>query len=56
MLQVFHDMTVDVVIGATTLVDVSHSRTNSTGPAWSLSRIEVKPGSEQAAKQQRDSS
>ncbi|MFE2493911.1 DNA-binding protein [Streptomyces scopuliridis] len=50
MLKVFHEMGVDLVIGANTIVEVSHSRTNIPRMNWALSRIKVEPVTEQAAK------
>ncbi|MFF9473111.1 PIN domain-containing protein [Streptomyces roseolus] len=50
MLQVFHDMGADVVIGANTIVEVSHSRTSIPRLNWALSRVKVEPVTEQAAK------
>lgn len=50
MLQVFHDMGADLVIGANTIVEVTHSRTNMPRLNWTLSRIKVEPVTEQAAK------
>ncbi|MER6717644.1 DNA-binding protein [Streptomyces halstedii] len=50
MLQVFHGMGADLVIGANTIVEASHSRTNIPRLNWALSRIKVKPVTEQAAK------
>ncbi|MFG2587615.1 DNA-binding protein [Streptomyces sp. NPDC048438] len=52
MLQVFHDMGADLVIGANTIVEATHSRTNMPMPRlnWALSRIKVEPVTEQAAK------
>ncbi|MGW4315718.1 DNA-binding protein [Streptomyces sp. NPDC004491] len=50
MLQVFHDMGADLVIGANTIVEVAHSRTNMPRLKWALSRIKVEPVTEQAAK------
>ncbi|MFD7918142.1 DNA-binding protein [Streptomyces sp. NPDC059740] len=50
MLQVFHDMGADLVIGANTIVEVTHSRTNMSRLNWALSRIKVEPVTEQAAK------
>ncbi|KPC94257.1 DNA-binding protein, partial [Streptomyces sp. NRRL F-6602] len=49
-LQVFHDMGADLVIGANTIVEVTHSRTNMPRLNWALSRIKVEPVTEQAAK------
>lgn len=50
MLQVFHDMGADLVLGANTIVEVSHSRTNMPRLNWALSRVKVEPVTEQAAK------
>ncbi|WP_097866459.1 DNA-binding protein [Streptomyces sp. rh34] len=50
MLQVFHDMGADLVIGANTTVEVSHSRTNMPRLNWALPRVKVEPITEQAAK------
>nr|WP_203602749.1 DNA-binding protein [Streptomyces coelicoflavus] len=50
MLQVFHDTGADFVIGANTIVEVSHSRTNIPRLNWVLSRLKVEPVTEQAAK------
>ncbi|MQS39036.1 PIN domain-containing protein [Streptomyces katsurahamanus] len=50
MLRVFHEMGADLVIGANTIVEVSHSRTNISRLNWTLSRIKVEPITEQAAK------
>ncbi|MFJ7237823.1 PIN domain-containing protein [Streptomyces olivaceus] len=50
MLQVFHHMGADLVIGANTIVEVSHSRTNLSRLNWALSRLKVETVTEQAAK------
>ncbi|KAF2777761.1 PIN domain-containing protein [Streptomyces sp. OM5714] len=50
MLRVFHDTGADLVIGANTIVEVSHSRTNIPRLNWVLSRLKVEPVTEQAAK------
>ncbi|WP_327268882.1 DNA-binding protein [Streptomyces sp. NBC_01218] len=50
MLQVFHDMGADLVIGANTIVEVTHSRTDVPRLNWALSRIKVEPVTGQAAK------
>ncbi|MEV0021803.1 DNA-binding protein [Streptomyces atroolivaceus] len=49
MLQVFHNMGADLVIGANTIVEVSHSRINIPRLNWALSRAKVEPVTEQAA-------
>lgn len=50
MFQVFHDMGADVVVGANTIVEVSHVRVNTARLRWALSRVRVEPVTEQAAK------
>ncbi|MEW2448574.1 DNA-binding protein [Streptomyces parvulus] len=50
MLRVFHDMGADLAVGANTIVEVSHSRTNMPRLNWVLSRVKVEPVSERAAK------
>jgi predicted nucleic acid-binding protein len=50
MLQVFHDMGADLVVGANTIVGVSHAKVNLPRLNWALSRVKVEPVTEQAAK------
>ncbi|MFF0745164.1 DNA-binding protein [Streptomyces sp. NPDC004111] len=50
ILRVFHDMGADLVVGANTIVEVSHARTNMPRLNWTLSRVKVEPVTEQAAK------
>ncbi|MEU9186570.1 PIN domain-containing protein [Streptomyces sp. NPDC048484] len=50
LVPVFHKMGADLVIGANTIVEVSHSRTDVPRLSWALSRIKVEPVTEQAAK------
>ncbi|GAA2592047.1 MULTISPECIES: DNA-binding protein [Streptomyces] len=50
MLQIFHDMGADLVIGANSIVEVSHSRTTIPRLDWTLSCIKVEPVTEQAAR------
>jgi predicted nucleic acid-binding protein len=50
MLRVFHDLGADLVVGANTIVEVSHARTNMPRLNWTLSRVKVEPVTEQAAK------
>jgi hypothetical protein len=50
MLQVFHGMGADLVIGANTVVEVSHARVNMPRLQWALSRVKVEPVTERAAK------
>ncbi|MGK5499963.1 DNA-binding protein [Streptomyces sp. URMC 125] len=50
MFQVFHAMGADLVIGANTIVEVSHARVNMPRLQWVLSRVKVEPVTEGAAK------
>ncbi|MFH8789388.1 hypothetical protein [Streptomyces roseoverticillatus] len=50
MFQVFHAMGADLVIGASTIVEVSHARVNVPRLQWALSRVKVEPVTEGAAK------
>lgn len=50
MLQAFHAMAADLVIGANTIVEVSHARVNMPRLRWALSRVKVEPVTEAAAK------
>ncbi len=50
MFQVLHAMGADVVIGANTIVEVSHARVNMPRLQWALSRVKVEPVTEGAAK------
>ncbi|MFB9347065.1 DNA-binding protein [Streptomyces heliomycini] len=50
MFQVFHATGADFVVGANTLVEVSHARVNTARLRWALSRVRVEPVTEQAAK------
>jgi predicted nucleic acid-binding protein len=50
MFQVFHAMGADFVIGANTIVEVSHTRVNMPRLQWVLSRVKVEPVTESAAK------
>ena len=50
MFQVFHAMGADFVIGANTIVEVSHARVNMPRLRWVLSRVKVEPVTEDVAK------
>uniref|UniRef100_A0AAU1ICE3 DNA-binding protein n=1 Tax=Streptomyces sp. NBC_00180 TaxID=2903632 RepID=A0AAU1ICE3_9ACTN len=50
MFQVFHEMGADLVVGANTIVEASHSRVNLPRLRWALSRVKVEPVTEGAAK------
>ena len=50
MFRTFHEMGADLVVGANTIVEVSHSRVNVSRLRWALSRVKVEPVTEEAAK------
>ncbi|WP_372478451.1 DNA-binding protein [Streptomyces daghestanicus] len=50
VLQVFHALGTDVVIGANTIVEVTHARVNPHRLRWALSRARVEPVTADAAK------
>ncbi|MGC0377450.1 DNA-binding protein [Streptomyces sp. SAI-229] len=50
MFQVFHATGADFVVGANTIVEVSHARVNTARLRWALSRVRVEPVTERAAK------
>lgn len=50
MFQVLHSMGADFVIGANTIVEVSHARVDVPRLQWVLSRVKVEPVTERAAK------
>lgn len=50
MFQVFHAVGADFVIGANTIVEVSHARVNMPRLRWVLSRVKVEPVTEDVAK------
>lgn len=50
MVQVFHAMGADFVVGANTITEVSHARVNMPRLRRALSRVKVEPVTEQAAK------
>ncbi|MGY3201546.1 DNA-binding protein [Streptomyces sp. TE5632] len=49
MLQVFHSMGSEIVVGANTIVEVSHARVNLPRLRWVLSRVKVEAVTETAA-------
>jgi predicted nucleic acid-binding protein len=51
LLKVFHEMDVDLIISANTVVEVGHSRVNMPRLQWTLSRVKVEPVTEQTAKE-----
>jgi hypothetical protein len=50
MVQVLHAMGADFVIGANTVVEVSHARVNMPRLQWALTRVKVEPLTEGAAR------
>ncbi|MGA5701763.1 DNA-binding protein [Peterkaempfera bronchialis] len=50
MLQGFHEMGTDLVVDASTIVEVSHARVNLPRLNWTVSRVRVEPVTEQAAR------
>ncbi|MFD5494721.1 DNA-binding protein [Streptomyces sp. NPDC001812] len=50
MLQVLHSMGSEIVVGANTIVEVSHARVNLPRLRWVLSRVKVEAVTEAAAK------
>ncbi|TDD90132.1 DNA-binding protein [Actinomadura rubrisoli] len=50
MFHVFHQMGTDLVVGANTIVEVSHSRIDIPKLRWALSRVKIEPVTERAAK------
>ncbi|AJC57517.1 MULTISPECIES: DNA-binding protein [Streptomyces] len=50
MFRVFHEMGADLVVGANTIVEVSHARIKLPRLHWALSRVKIEPVTEQAAK------
>ncbi|WP_169944408.1 DNA-binding protein [Microbispora sp. H11081] len=50
MFQVFHSLGADFVIGANTIVEVSHPRVDMSRLRWVLSRVKIEPVTESTAK------
>ncbi|WP_031518275.1 hypothetical protein [Streptomyces sp. NRRL F-5123] len=50
VLHAFHSMGADLVVGANTIVEVSHARVNEARLNWTLSRVKVAAVTEEAAK------
>jgi hypothetical protein len=50
MFQVFHAMGADMVIGANTIVEVSHPGVNMPRLRWVLSRVKVEPVTKASAR------
>ncbi|MFF2627331.1 DNA-binding protein [Kitasatospora griseola] len=50
MIRTFHSMGADLVIGANTIVEVSHAEANTARLNWVLSQVRIEPVTEQAAR------
>ncbi|WP_239395853.1 hypothetical protein [Frankia sp. CiP3] len=50
MIQIFSELESDLVISATTIIEVSHAGVNIPRLNWLLSRIKVEPVTEETAK------
>ncbi|GAA2739845.1 DNA-binding protein [Kitasatospora cinereorecta] len=50
LIQAFHAMGADFVVGANTIVEVTHARVNEARLNWTLSRVRVEAVTEQAAR------
>ncbi|WP_433712549.1 DNA-binding protein [Nocardia sp. CA-084685] len=48
-MQVLHQMGADLVVGANTIVEVSHAKVNMPRLRWTLSRVRVEPVDQAAA-------
>ncbi|WP_236243054.1 DNA-binding protein [Streptomyces sp. CC228A] len=50
LLQAFYELGADPVVGANTIIEVTHARVNARRLDWVLSRVRVEPVTEQAAR------
>jgi len=50
MIRSFHSMTASLVVGANTIVEVSHARVNTARLNWVLSQVKIEAVTEQAAR------
>ncbi|MFD5561157.1 DNA-binding protein [Kitasatospora griseola] len=50
MIRAFHSMGAGLVIGANTVVEVSHAKANTARLNWVLSQVRIEPVTEQAAR------
>ncbi|MFJ8040250.1 DNA-binding protein [Kitasatospora sp. NPDC096147] len=50
MIKAFHSMGAGLVIGANTIVEVSHARANTARMNWVLSQVRIEPVTEHAAR------
>ncbi|MEV4559846.1 DNA-binding protein [Kitasatospora sp. NPDC049285] len=50
MIKAFHSMGAGLVIGANTIVEISHARANTARLNWVLSQVRIEPVTEHAAR------
>ncbi|MFJ5882992.1 DNA-binding protein [Kitasatospora cineracea] len=50
VIKAFHSMGAGLVIGANTIVEISHARTNTARLNWLLSQVRIEPVTEHAAR------
>ncbi|WP_405012224.1 DNA-binding protein [Kitasatospora sp. NBC_01539] len=50
MIRSFHSMAAGLVVGANTIVEISHARVNSARLNWVLSQVKIEAVTEQAAR------
>ncbi|MEU5389528.1 DNA-binding protein [Kitasatospora cineracea] len=50
MIKAFHSMGAGLVIGANTIVEISHARANTARLNWVLSQVRIEPLTEHAAR------
>ncbi len=50
MIKAFHSMGAGLVIGANTIVEISHAKANTARLNWVLSQVRIEPVTEQAAR------
>ncbi|GLW54680.1 DNA-binding protein [Kitasatospora phosalacinea] len=50
MIKVFHSMGAGLVIGANTIVEISHAKANTARLNWVLSQVRIEPVTEHAAR------
>lgn len=51
MFRLFHEAGADLVVGANTIVEVSHARVNLPRLHWALSRVRIEPVTGRAARE-----
>ncbi|MGW4803663.1 DNA-binding protein [Kitasatospora sp. NPDC004272] len=50
MIKAFHSMGAGLVVGANTIVEISHARANTARLNWVLSQVRIEPVTEHAAR------